>query len=122
MYSFHRPGSDDFEAFRRLGFRDSLRSIVPAFALITAVGAIAFLLWEHDVVHKQVRRYEITKIDVEGDPQRTITARTRIIHVPSPGKFRLGRISDPKEIQLPDGRWIDCRGNCAAAYKRATLH
>lgn len=121
MYHHHRPSSDEFPPAQRLGFTAYLRSIIPGVALMIATGTIAFLLWEHDVVPKQVQRYEITKIDVEGDPQRTITARTRLVFVPSLTRSRPGKISSAKEIQLPDGRWIDCRGDCASAYKNATL-
>ena len=90
----------------------SFRALISATCLLFAVGGIAYLLWDFDVIPKRVVKSGSITVTIAGQPRQTVGARTRSIIVPS------GRHTTKSwQVQLPDGQWIDCKSDCASAYR-----
>ena len=92
------------------------RSVAAVLALLLSAGLIAKLMWTHEPVPKRIVRFEITKF-VGNHSRSVVTARTRTIYLDSNSNMQAGISTTAKQIQLPSGLWIDCRGNCADAYR-----
>ncbi len=98
--------------WKRDSYSISIRALISASCLVLAVGGIAYLLWDFDVVPKRVVETSRITVTIPGEPNQTVGARTRSIVVPH-GR----RSATAWQVQLPDGQWIDCKRDCAAAYK-----
>ena len=91
-------------------------TIVAVFALLVSAGLIAKLMWTHEPAPKRIVQFEITKFHGDLGSRNVVTARTRTIYVDGDSNMQAGISTSAKQIQLPSGLWIDCRGNCADAY------
>ncbi|MEM9358126.1 MAG: hypothetical protein AAGB04_18145 [Pseudomonadota bacterium] len=112
MYRNQPYSEATHNGWKRRSFSISLRALISASCLILAVGGIAYLLWDFDVVPKRVVETSRIIVTIPGEPNQTVGARTRSIVVP------YGRRSKTQwQVQLPDGQWIDCKRDCVAAYK-----
>ena len=115
-----KPIDRDGSRLPERGTFSALYNTAVGLLLFCAVGAISFMLWETDTAPKQSRSFGIAKFSADNDTSRIITARTRVVHIPT-GQHSGGRYQVVKQIQLPSGQWIDCRDNCSNAYKQSTL-
>ena len=100
----------------------ALWSLTWLIALACSTGLIAYLLWDDATVPRRSVQFGVAKIRLDGDVTQTVTARTRIVSMGQSAKHEASAASHVKQIQLPDGRWIDCRGNCAATYIESAFH
>ena len=84
-------------------------------ALLLAIAMVivaAYGIWYHRVHPREIIRQGSIAIETKGDngPVKT-SARTRTVRV---GAVVLN------EVELPGGTWIDCGGDCLAAYRQGT--
>ena len=93
-------------------FTNSLPVIVSATCLLSAIGGITYLLSDFDVAPKRhVETGQIT-VTIPGQPSQIVAARTRFV------AERNGRSQvNSRQVQLPDGQWIDCEHDCKATLK-----
>ena len=111
------PAGDDLP---KGGDSGGTRSIFAVLILVLATGLITKLMWSHQPAEpKRIVRIEITKFPGANGSQGVVTARTRTIYVNADSNPQAGASATAKQIQLPGGLWIDCRGNCAEAYRAA---
>ncbi|MEM7747080.1 MAG: hypothetical protein AAF346_02425 [Pseudomonadota bacterium] len=112
MYRNQHSSDAAYNGWPRDRLSISVRALVSASCLILAVGGIAYLLWDFEVVPKRVVETSRITVTIPGEPGQTVGARTRSIVVP------YGRRSSTEwQVQLPDGQWIDCKRDCEGAYK-----
>ena len=115
-HTTHNPPGDKRSARPDWG---GMRSIAAGLALLLSAGLIAKLMWTHQPAQKRIVHFEITRFHDSSGSDTIVTARTRTIHVNSNSQLQAGISPTAKQIQLPSGRWVDCRGNCARAYRAA---
>ncbi len=92
------------------------RSLIAVLALALSTGLMTKLMWTHESQPQRVVQFDITKIHTGETNSKIVTARTRTIYVSGSGRRTASTAAATKQIQLPSGLWIDCRGNCASAY------
>ena len=86
-----------------------MATLVATIAVVVA----AYGIWYHRVHPREIIRQGSVAIEGRGgkEPVKT-SARTRTVRV---GAVVLN------EVELPGGTWIDCGGDCATAYRGATV-
>ena len=102
--------------------RGALRSLAWLVALACSTSAIAYLLWDDTRLPRKTVQFGVAKIQLDGTMPETVTARTRIVYINAAPKTGNVAVAQAKQIQLPDGRWVNCRGNCAATYIESAFH
>ena len=102
--------------------RGALWSLAWLAALACSTSLIVYLLWDDARVPKRSVQFGVAKIRIDGAVPQTVTARTRIVMLDQSANTREPTAAKAKQIQLPDGRWVDCRGNCAATYIESAFH
>lgn len=99
------------------GLKGAIRSLLCVLILIAAIATIAHLLWAADAAGQASRSNTTISLPVSSGLTQTIPVKTRIVRLSDTSGQEAGA-ARTKQIQLPDGRWIDCRRNCAGSYKR----
>ena len=125
MWLGREHSSQPHYGMTRSGMTVSLSGLFGSACLILGVGGIAYLLWDYDVVPKQIAKTGNIAVVLPGGEAKVAKVKTRAVYVPRnmhrpfSSQNRLGGGSSRNtvdQIQLPNGRWIDCRRNCAATY------
>ena len=98
------------------GLKGAIRSLLCVLILIVAIAVIAHLLWGADAIGKTSQSSATISLTKAGGATQSVTVKTRIVRLPDAAALRAGA-ARTKQIQLPDGRWIDCRRNCADSYR-----
>lgn len=100
-----------------VGLKGAVRSLLCVLILIAAIAVIAHLLLGADTTAKTSRSNTTISVSLRSGPAQTIPVKTRIVRLSNTYGRQAGA-TRTKQVQLPDGRWIDCQRNCAGSYKR----
>jgi len=82
------------------------------FAFFSGFVVLAYMAWKFQTTHERViMDYGIVKAKSRVG-YREIVGRTRRVQQ-GPAQF--------EEVELPSKLWVDCKGDCSDALRRATL-
>ena len=104
-----------------VGLAGAARCLLCVIILIAAIAAIAHLLWGSAAASSTPLQRDTLNITLSDGLTQSVKAKTRITTVSQ----RNANAAVPvrmKQVQLPDGRWIDCHGNCTSSYMRASTY